>query len=67
VDKTNLKTKVFHIKYDKEESQNIINRFKLLHKYLTSNILPKPEAKTNKEMAWMCKYCEYKDKCSKIA
>ena len=65
VDKSNLKTKVFEIKYDKEKALDIIKRFKLLHKYLKEDILPRAESRIYEKSNWMCRYCEYKDRCYK--
>ncbi|UZE93689.1 MAG: PD-(D/E)XK nuclease family protein [Candidatus Pacearchaeota archaeon] len=65
IDKSTLKTKVFEINYDKEKAQKILERFKLLHKLLTTNTLPEPEARKHEKTKWMCRYCEYKDRCHK--
>ncbi len=65
IDKTNLKSKIFEIKYDEAEARRIIERFKKLHKHLVENILPEAEARAHKESNWMCKYCEYKERCFK--
>jgi CRISPR/Cas system-associated exonuclease Cas4 (RecB family) len=65
VDKTNLKSKAFEIKYDESKAMEALNRFRKLHKHLVENTLPEPEAKLNSKMSWMCKYCEYKDMCDK--
>ncbi len=62
IDKTNLKTKVFNIEYNKNDALKIIERFKILHSLLKNNILPKPEAKIN-GTEWMCRYCEYENRC----
>lgn len=63
VDKTNLKTKVFEIDYDKTKALEIMDRFKTLHKSITENEIPEPEAKQQENLKWMCNYCEYKEKC----
>ncbi|VVB76432.1 CRISPR-associated exonuclease Cas4 [Candidatus Tiddalikarchaeum anstoanum] len=65
VDKGNLKTKVFEIEYNKEKAEEIVNRFKMLHKHLKEDIMPEPEGRAHKEIEWMCKLCEYRDKCEK--
>ncbi|MBU5575093.1 MAG: Dna2/Cas4 domain-containing protein [Candidatus Aenigmatarchaeota archaeon] len=65
VDKTNLKTKAYEIKYNKEDAERIIERFKKINNFLTERKLPPPEAKENPKNLWMCNYCEYKEKCEK--
>lgn len=65
IDKTNLKTKIFEIDYNKEEAENILKRFKQLHEHLTADKLPEAEARAHDDIKWMCKYCEYKDRCYK--
>lgn len=65
VDKTTLQTKVFPINYNEEEAMQIVKRFDMLHSHLTENKLPTPESKQSKESEWMCKYCEYAEKCDK--
>ena len=66
VDKKNMKSKIFNIKYDEGKALSILERFSILHNYLLDDIIPEPEAKINPEMSWMCRYCEYKDECNKI-
>jgi CRISPR/Cas system-associated exonuclease Cas4 (RecB family) len=63
VDKRNLKSKVFPILYNEEEAKKIIERFKALHKFLKMDAIPDPEARESRKTIWMCKYCEYRDKC----
>lgn len=63
VDKRNLKSKVFPIPYSEEEAVKIINRFKALHKFLKADVPPDPEARESRNTIWMCKYCEYRDRC----
>lgn len=65
VDKTNLKTKIFVIPYDEKRSLDILKRFGQLHSFLVDKELPPAEAKQTEEMKWMCRFCEYKDKCDK--
>ncbi len=65
VDKSNLETKSFYVEYDEHWSDLIIERFKMLHKSLVEDELPKPEAKLIPELSWMCNFCEYRDKCEK--
>jgi len=63
VDKRDLKTKTFEVKYCEEKSENIINRFKKIHETLKKDELPNPEAKEIREWNWMCNYCEQKELC----
>lgn len=63
LDKKNLLSKVFTVEYDEEEANRIIGRFAALHKSLTEGKLPEPEARANKEETWMCKFCEFKERC----
>jgi CRISPR/Cas system-associated exonuclease Cas4 (RecB family) len=63
IDKRNLQSKVFSISYDENEAKKILDRFKALHTSLTKDYLPDPEARASREGVWMCKYCEYREKC----
>jgi len=63
IDKRNLRSKVFPIPYDKEEAERIIERFRKLHTYLTTDAIPEPEARASHKTLWMCKLCEYREKC----
>lgn len=65
VDKNNLKTKSFEIKYEEKHSLDILKRFRILHELLTKDVLPIDEAKRSSEMMWMCNMCEYRAKCDK--
>ncbi len=65
VDKNNLLTKSFDIEYDEETGKQIIERFRRLHASLKNNSLPADEAKLLDEMQWMCRFCEYRDKCDR--
>lgn len=63
IDKNNLQSKVFEVKYDERKAKEISKRFEILHKSLKENFLPIDEAKRIKDMNWMCRFCEYKVKC----
>jgi CRISPR/Cas system-associated exonuclease Cas4 (RecB family) len=65
IDKNNLKSKVFEIDFDHKKASDIIDRFGLLHKHLKNDEIPRPEAKSLGDMIWMCRFCEYKQKCAK--
>lgn len=63
VDKRNLKSKVFPVPYSEQEALKIVDRFKALHKFLKADVAPDPEAREKRDTIWMCKYCEYRQKC----
>ncbi len=63
IDKKNLQSKIFEIKYDENKAKEIIERFKLLHKSIKEDTLPEPEARGDRKTLWMCRYCEYREKC----
>ncbi|MDD5148445.1 MAG: PD-(D/E)XK nuclease family protein [Candidatus ainarchaeum sp.] len=65
VDKNNLQSKVFEVPYSEKESMEILQRFKNLHSYLKNGLLPIAEAKKSAEKSWLCKFCEYSEKCGK--
>jgi len=65
IDKTTLQTKAFDIVYDEEVAKKIVDRFKQLNKFLRNRELPPEEAKLVNEMNWMCRFCEYRDKCDR--
>ena len=63
IDKKNLNSRIFEIKYTPEEALRLVNRFKDLHKHLAEEKLPDPEARANTKTLWMCRYCEYRERC----
>lgn len=65
IQKDNLDSKVFNIKYDRNMVKKVLNRFKTLHQHLIKDEVPPPEAKIDKEMSWMCKFCDYKERCER--
>lgn len=65
VDKSNLQTKQFEVKYSEGEVKGIMDRFSQLHKLLLNDLLPTAEAKKAGEKGWMCRFCEYAEKCGK--
>lgn len=64
IDRDGLNTKSFEIKYDESQAKEILERFSKFHQMLTENIVPEAESKINKDENWMCKYCEYADRCA---
>ena len=65
IDKTNLKSKLFAEEYSEEKANKIMERFSQLHELISSELLPIAEAKKKGEMNWMCRYCEYAEKCDR--
>ena len=65
VDKNNLKSKAFAVRYDEEAAKEIINRFIELNICLVTGELPLDEAKRDPALMWMCRYCEYAAMCDK--
>jgi CRISPR/Cas system-associated exonuclease Cas4 (RecB family) len=63
IDKRNLNSKVFTIHYNEKAAAMVIDRFKALHKHLTEETLPDPEARGKKDMLWLCRLCEYRERC----
>ncbi len=63
IDKRNLQSKVFVVDYSIEEAEKIFGRFRKLHAHLTENTMPEPEARSARNTLWMCRFCEYRDKC----
>ena len=65
VDKSNLQSKMFEVKFDADKAGKIVDKFRTLDEDLKKDILPIDEAKRKTDMLWMCNYCEYKSKCDK--
>ncbi|MCD6367760.1 MAG: Dna2/Cas4 domain-containing protein [Candidatus Aenigmarchaeota archaeon] len=65
IQKDDLESRVFNIEYDEALAEKTLKRFEDLHRYLTNDEIPPPEAKMNPDMSWMCKFCDYKDRCEK--
>jgi CRISPR/Cas system-associated exonuclease Cas4 (RecB family) len=63
VEKNTLQAKEFDVPYDEAAAQAAIDRFRALHKALTEDELPAPEAKRVKAMKWMCGYCDWAEEC----
>ncbi len=65
IDKGNLQSKQFEVNYSEEEVNVIMERFKQMHQLLTQKLLPIDEAKKNEKKQWLCRFCEYAEKCEK--
>jgi CRISPR/Cas system-associated exonuclease Cas4 (RecB family) len=63
IEKNTLQAKHFFIDYSPKKVENSIERINEIHKSLTSDTLPEPEARLVPGMNWMCRYCNYKDEC----
>jgi len=63
IQKDNLETRAFNVRYNKVLAGKIMRRFQLLHKSLVENKMPPPEARNNADMSWMCEYCAWRGEC----
>ena len=63
IDKRDMKCKSFEVKYNVDEALKILERFKMLHKKIVTNTVPEPEARSDEKTIWICKKCEYREKC----
>ncbi|MFH1364787.1 MAG: PD-(D/E)XK nuclease family protein [Candidatus Aenigmatarchaeota archaeon] len=63
VEKSTLQSREFPVEYDESVVQDVMSRFYDLHKHLTTDKLPAPEAKQKQQISWMCNYCEYRERC----
>lgn len=66
IEKNTLHSKSFNVDYDEKVALDLIERFKKLHSYFKEDEVPAPEAKRNREMNWMCTYCEYRTECDAL-
>lgn len=66
IQKDNLKSAWFDIDYNKELVDKIIERFRLLHQSLINGQIPEAEAKSNDNLNWMCKNCNYAEECNRV-
>ena len=65
IDKGNLQSKQFEITYNEEEIKEIMKRFEQMHQLLSQKLLPIDEAKRDEKKQWLCRFCEYSEKCEK--
>jgi len=67
IEKNTLRTKIFDIPYDGIQAAVALQRFVTLHKYITTNQPPEPEARASRkeEIGWMCKRCDWREECFK--
>ena len=64
IQKDNLQTKTFHIRCKKETAHRILQRFEDLHKHLTEDTIPSPEAKLSYKRKHLCTYCPWLGECN---
>ena len=58
LEKSCLKSAVFAVKFSLGEFKRLLNRAALLHRHLTGDITPEPDAER-----WECWFCEFKEEC----
>lgn len=63
LEKNTLKSKTFHVTYDPSVYNQVIERFRLLHKRLMAGQLPPPESRLDDDKRWMCRSCQYAVEC----
>ncbi|MBI4162918.1 MAG: PD-(D/E)XK nuclease family protein [Candidatus Aenigmarchaeota archaeon] len=63
INKSDLESKVFPIRYDSKAAEDVETRFRNLNQHIRVGLPPEPEARGNLKTQWMCRYCEYKEKC----
>ncbi len=63
VNKNDLTAKAFDVEYSSEDAEKIIARFGSLNKMLKNDIIPKPESRESQKTIWMCRFCEYRNRC----
>ncbi|HLC50973.1 MAG TPA: PD-(D/E)XK nuclease family protein [archaeon] len=65
IEKNTLRAKTFEVKHDETIVAEALFRFQRLHEMLKTDVIPEAEARMNTDMSWMCKHCEYREKCFK--
>ena len=63
IEKNTLQAKTFIIDYDERLAAEALDRFSKLHNFLVAGKLPPPEARLRDEIGWMCKRCDYRERC----
>jgi len=66
MNKKNFDTESFEIEFDQKTFDKELDRVKDIMVFVNNNIIPKAEAKFNKELKWQCQFCPYKERCDKI-
>ena len=67
IEKNTLRTKSYDIPYDEQLAAIALQRFVTLHKHITENKTPEPEARVSRkeEIGWQCRRCEWREECWK--
>ncbi|MBS7635348.1 hypothetical protein KEJ34_07710 [Candidatus Bathyarchaeota archaeon] len=60
LEKSFLKSSIFPVSFSLEDFRRLLNRAALLHKHLTGDLMPEPDAEK-----WECWFCEFKEECGK--
>ncbi len=63
IEKNTLQAKTFNIQFDERLAAEALDRFSKLHNFLSSSQLPPPEARLRNEIGWMCRHCDYRERC----
>jgi CRISPR/Cas system-associated exonuclease Cas4 (RecB family) len=63
LEKSSLESKWFKVSYDKPYAESVIARIASLDASIKSSQIPNAEAREKAEWSWMCKGCEYAEKC----
>ncbi len=63
IEKNTLQAKWFNVGYDKDIAMDTIERFQVLHESLINDEMPEAESKIDEKKSWLCKSCQWKDKC----
>jgi CRISPR/Cas system-associated exonuclease Cas4 (RecB family) len=66
IEKNTLKSKSFFVNYEPKTVENLIERFKKLHRSVVQNEIPEPEAKLDLKKRWMCNFCPYREECDAL-
>ncbi|MBS7637006.1 hypothetical protein KEJ37_06720 [Candidatus Bathyarchaeota archaeon] len=54
-----MRHKAFTVKFEPETFKRLLDRVRRLHKALTYDSKPEPDAEN-----WECRFCEFKEECS---
>lgn len=63
LEKNTYQSKVFMVDYEKTLVDQIMDRFRALHKALITQTVPEPEGRLIKDWQWMCRSCPYRQEC----
>lgn len=63
ISRSNLDTRVFRIRFDRELYERTLGRVEEVHRYVSGGHLPPPEAKLRGGERWRCMHCQYAEVC----